>query len=230
MYYTLHYSSSENGHISGDTLQTVEEFQDGTPVEAVPNRGYHFVEWSDGVIDNPRTDRYAESDISVAALFEKDVVLYYTLHYSSSENGHISGDTLQTVEEFQDGTSVEAVPNSGFYFIEWSDGVTDNPRTDLQVENDVSVQAIFDISTEVRNNLLRNIQVYPNPVGNILHIANPGISSFGYRLSQVDGRVLKEGKIESAFAALILDEYASGIYILSFSNNDSISSVKLIKK
>ena len=45
--YTLTYTAGPNGSISGTTPQTVNYGADGTPVTAVPNTGYHFVNWSD---------------------------------------------------------------------------------------------------------------------------------------------------------------------------------------
>jgi hypothetical protein len=43
---------------------------DGTSVEAVSEKGYHFVEWSDGSTDNPRTDRNVTAEINVSAVFD----------------------------------------------------------------------------------------------------------------------------------------------------------------
>ena len=47
--YTLTYTAGANGSITGTSPQTVNHGADGTPVTAVPNTGYHFVDWSDGV-------------------------------------------------------------------------------------------------------------------------------------------------------------------------------------
>ena len=46
--YTLTYTAGANGTITGDTPQTVNYGADGTAVTAVPDTGYHFVDWSDG--------------------------------------------------------------------------------------------------------------------------------------------------------------------------------------
>jgi hypothetical protein len=35
--------------LTGDALQKVEHGSDGTAVTAVPDTGYHFVKWSDGL-------------------------------------------------------------------------------------------------------------------------------------------------------------------------------------
>jgi uncharacterized repeat protein (TIGR02543 family) len=38
-------------------------------ITAVPNTGYHFVNWSDGLTTNPRTDTSITSNLSVTAKF-----------------------------------------------------------------------------------------------------------------------------------------------------------------
>ena len=38
-------------------------------VTAVPDEGYHFVQWSDGSTANPRTDTGVTGDIAVTASF-----------------------------------------------------------------------------------------------------------------------------------------------------------------
>lgn len=67
----------------------------------------------------------------------------YTLTYSAGAHGHISGTSPQTVAEGADGTAVSAVADSGYHFAAWSDGRSDNPRTDLDVDANVAVKAIF---------------------------------------------------------------------------------------
>ncbi len=67
----------------------------------------------------------------------------YTLTYAAGANGTISGITPQTVNYGAAGTAVTAVPNSGYYFSNWSGGSTANPRTDANVTNSLSVTANF---------------------------------------------------------------------------------------
>ena len=67
--YTLSYTAGPGGTLTGDTSQTVSSGGDGTPVTAVPDSGYDFVNWSDSSTDNPRTDTNVTADISVTANF-----------------------------------------------------------------------------------------------------------------------------------------------------------------
>jgi autotransporter-associated beta strand protein len=142
--YTLTYSAGPNGTISGTSPQTVNAGASGTAVTAVPDTGYHFVNWSDGSTANPRTDTNVTGDISVTANF---AINTYTLTYSAGANGSISGTTPQTVNYGGSGSAVTAVPNTGYHFVDWSDGSTANPRTDTGVTGNLSVTANFAINT-----------------------------------------------------------------------------------
>ncbi len=66
---SLTYTAGENGSITGETSQTILEGQDGTTVTAVPNTGYTFTSWSDGVLTASRTDTNVTADITVTAEF-----------------------------------------------------------------------------------------------------------------------------------------------------------------
>ena len=66
------YTAGSNGTIVGVSPQTLNVGFTGAPVLAVANAGYHFVSWSDGSTDNPRTDTNANANISVTAIFSAD--------------------------------------------------------------------------------------------------------------------------------------------------------------
>src|SRR5580765_4901817 len=141
--HTLTYNAGANGSISGTTPQTVNHGADGTAVTAVPNAGYHFVNWSDGVLTATRTDTNVQGDISVTASF---AINQYTLTYNAGANGSISGTTPQTVNHGADGTPVTAVPDANYHFVSWSDGVLTATRTDTNVQGDITVTASFAIN------------------------------------------------------------------------------------
>ena len=144
--YTLTYTAGANGSISGTTPQTVASGASGTAVTAVPNTGYHFVNWTPGgSTANPRTDTGVTGNISVTANF---AINSYTLTYSAGANGSISGTTPQIVNHGASGTAVTAVPAAGYHFVNWTPGgSTANPRTDSGVTADISVTANFAINT-----------------------------------------------------------------------------------
>ncbi len=133
--YTLTYLAGTNGTISGTTPQIVVSSGSGNVVTAVPNAGYHFVNWSDGVLTATRTDVNVWMSLSVLANFAANpvTVTTYTLTYLAGSNGTISGTTPQTVVSGASGVAVVAVPNAGYRFLVWSDGVLTATRTDINV-------------------------------------------------------------------------------------------------
>jgi hypothetical protein len=118
------------------------KYAEGTEVEitATPDNKYHFLQWSDGNTDNPRTVTM-NKDMTLEAQFEKDPTPTYTLTVSAGTGGMVNkqGGT------FDEGTEVTitAMPDAGYRFTQWSDGNTDNPRTIIVTEN-ISITAQFE--------------------------------------------------------------------------------------
>ena len=142
--YTLMYTSGENGTVTGESPQIIDHGADATPVTAVPDNGYHFVQWSDGSNQNPRTDTQVTDNIDVTAIF---AVNTYTLTYTAGKNGTVTGESPQIIGHGADATPVTAVPDNGYHFVQWSDGSYQNPRTDTQVTGNIDVTAIFAIGS-----------------------------------------------------------------------------------
>lgn len=147
--YSLEYIAGSHGTISGNEYQVVNEGEDGSEVEAIADTGYHFVSWDDLLSDNPRTDTGVTESISVTANF---AVNTYTLSYGTSApgpgsatgHGTISGSSSQTVSYGGSGTAITAVADSGYQFVRWSDGSTNNPRIDTNVADNITVSAVFE--------------------------------------------------------------------------------------
>ena len=140
IHYDLDYSAGAGGSLIGVTAQNVPYRGAGTSVTAVPDVNYHFVDWSDGVLTAERRDVNVTDNLTVTANFALDT---YTLTYSTDGNGTISGTAVQTIAHGSDGTSVTAIANTGYKFVDWSDGVTTDTRTDLNVTGDITVTANF---------------------------------------------------------------------------------------
>lgn len=142
--YLLAYIVMENGSIQGEAYQTVPHGEDGTAVEVIPNEGYYFENWDDDSTDNPRTDY----NITENHIFSTTLGVHsYQLTYFAGENGSLTGETTQTVDHGADGTPVEAIPNQGYHFVNWSDGSTDNPRIDLNVTGPIEATALFKVNS-----------------------------------------------------------------------------------
>lgn len=144
--HTLTYTAGAHGSITGTSPQTINDGASGSAVTAVPDSGYHFLNWTPGGSTSAsRTDTNVTSDQTYTANFEADVVVpvTYTLTYTAGANGTLTGSTTQVVDQGTDGSAVTAVANSGYHFTTWSDATTTNPRTDLNVQGNVNVTANF---------------------------------------------------------------------------------------
>ena len=164
--YTLSYTAGSNGSIQGDISQRVDYGMIGSPVTAVPDSGYQFAQWSDGSRANPRIDTNVKTDIAVMASF---ALTTHTLTYMSDPNGSILGNASQKVVYETNGTTVTAMPNTGYYFVQWSDGSKANPRQDTNVKTDIAVMASFAITTHT-----------------LTYMADPNGSILGNASQQVD--------------------------------------------
>ena len=69
---------------------------------------------------------------------------YITITYGVSEGeGLIEGDDIQIIEKGESTTEVVAVADDGYAFVEWSDGIKDPARSDINLEEDTTIEAIF---------------------------------------------------------------------------------------
>ena len=153
-------SPSEGGLLSG--AGTYNENTDVT-ISATPNIGYRFVRWSDGSIENTRLI-IISSDTSFVAYFE-EVNHTVSLTAYPSNAGSVSGAGTYAANTT---ASIEAIPNNGYRFTQWSDGNTDNPRS-ITVNNDISLVAYFEqigTSTDVYYTI--TLTASPSYMGSVL--------------------------------------------------------------
>ena len=168
--FTLTYTADAGGTISGVSIQGIPTGEDGTEVTAVPNAGCSFVRWSDGVMTATRKDTNVTSDLSVTAEFLRGT---FTLSYFAGEGGTIEGTTEQSVLAGDSGTAVTAVPNSGYTFVGWSDGVMTATRTDIEITSDINVTAEFDVIGNTVDFAGGNgTTEYPYQIANARHLRN----------------------------------------------------------
>jgi hypothetical protein len=76
--YTVTFSTSGSGTISGTTSQTLNTGHNTSAVTAVPNAGYKFTGWTGGVVssDNPLVVYGVTSDLSIVANFVETNIIY----------------------------------------------------------------------------------------------------------------------------------------------------------
>lgn len=131
---------TQNGIISGENPQIVERGVAARPINAVPDYGYEFVRWSDGLESSSRFDFNIQSDMVLYAEMRKR---QYTWNYHADIGGTISGKETQNLLHGEDAETVIAVPDPGRTFLGWSDGLKNPIRQELNVEYGGDVTAYF---------------------------------------------------------------------------------------
>ncbi len=82
---TLIYTAGEHSRIRGRSPQTVPYGGDGERVTAIPDPGYRFVCWSDGVWTASRIDQNVTADLEVTFLVEGGLVFVPAFPATSTE-------------------------------------------------------------------------------------------------------------------------------------------------
>ena len=145
---TTEVNNSEWGTTAGDGAAL---YQEQLQISATPNYGYHFVQWNDGNTENPRSVVLTQ-DTTFTVTFAKNV--YSITKVANSTQGAVSG-TSQA--EYLDYVTLNAVPNYGYHFVKWSDGVTDNPRTIVLTQDTTFIAEFakneYTITTESNNSV-----------------------------------------------------------------------------
>jgi len=72
----------------------------------------------------------------------------FTLVYTAGIGGRISGNLIQSVMRGNNGTEVIAVPDSGYQFDRWSDGLLSANRVDINVTENKNIVAYFIVLSE----------------------------------------------------------------------------------
>ena len=133
--------------VSADTFRgsaSVPETVCDSLISATANYGYHFAQWSDGNNDNPRTiDPMAY--VTYTAEFAKNI--YTITALSDTLQGTIAGAKQAG---YLDEVQLTAVAKKGYHFEQWTDGVTDNPRTIILTRDTTFTAEFFSvINTDV---------------------------------------------------------------------------------
>ncbi len=96
-------------------------------ISATPETGYHFVQWNDGNTDNPRTVSLTQAMTFTASFDTNTYALNVLVADGQSNRGTVAGSNSAAKHflEYQ----ISATPETGYHFVQWNDGNTNNPRT-----------------------------------------------------------------------------------------------------
>lgn len=116
-------------------------------IEACPKEGYLFVQWSDGVTDNPRVITMPEHNLYIDPIVEVDESFVPKGAIITADAAEGQGSIIGfTSGWYTEGTelTLTAQAAAGYEFVQWSDGVTENPRS-ITVEDgkNIHITAVF---------------------------------------------------------------------------------------
>jgi len=125
-------------------------------IEAVPNNGYRFVNWS-GDISGTETQKTITmtKNMNVVANFEA-LQQKYTITLSAQPANGGTVNKYPTEEQYNSGTyvTVQAVPQDGYRFVNWSGDIsgTELSKT-FQITANMNITAVFEPNVGVSHNL-----------------------------------------------------------------------------
>ena len=129
---TIQSENEEMGYAYGSTTA---EYLSTIEISAYPNYGYHFAQWSDENKENPR-QFVVENDTTLIAIFEPDTFAVYD--YNEEDGYTIGGGSYPYMAEI----SVTAIPNKGYDFYSWDDGIYETTRT-ITITGEMYLYPIF---------------------------------------------------------------------------------------
>lgn len=222
----LHSADSTMGSVLGGGW-----YMDSTyaTIRAVPERGFRFTHWDDGVTENPRRilmTHYME----FTAYFEEWT---HILNVNADvERGSVTGGGT-----YRDGDTATIAARAWniWKFVGWDDGDTTNPRQ-VVVTQDTSFTALFlssqGIGTPGSDGLC--FALTPNPTqGNCLLVMENDIASYsGCRVTVTDaqGREVLHCRVVSQTTPLATDRLAAGVYLVTLTTPKGTASQRLVVK
>jgi hypothetical protein len=157
---------------------------------------------------------------SVSPIVILDALPSYTLHYAAGAHGSVTGSSTQVIASGANGTSVTAVPATGYHFTSWSDASTTNPRTDTNVSADATLTASFAIDTHTvtygagaggtLTGTLSQVVDYGSSTAAVLAVPDSGFAFTSWSDAsttnpRTDAGVIADLSVTAAFAAVPAD-------------------------
>lgn len=194
-------------------------------ITAIANYGYHFTQWNDGNMDNPRNIQVNSDSVFVAHFVPNTYQV--TVISNDSAMGSVFGGGIFN---YGSTTPISAVPANGYHFVQWNDGDTLNPRT-VTISGNATYTAQFALNSYP-------VMVYSaNPAmgsvsgggtfghGAVAHITATPVS--GYHFTQWDDGVTDNPRtIIVTGNASFTAQFAINSYSISaVANNNALGSV-----
>lgn len=146
----------------------------------------------------------------------------------------IEGYTNEQLKSVREGTklTVKATPDPGWKLISLKAGDDDILATkQFTVTGDVTVTAEFakEKPEAVNEALFAGIALAPNPFGSELHILGNGLTG-EYALLNLQGQVLRSGRLDAMETTVITEELPAGLYLLRLSVEGATRTLRVVKE
>ena len=222
---TVFSNNEAYGMVSGGGL-----YEEGSLaiLSATPNSGCHFICWQDGNTENPRSVQVI-ADVTYTAVFEANTpdIPYYTLNVVSNNNAY---GTTYGSGIYEAGTEVILIasPFTGYQFVNWQDGNTDNPRT-IIVTRDATFVATFQQVVGIVDAEKLAVSIHPNPASTTVTFSGlePGAT---VTIVDLNGREVAEFKIQNSEFKIDVTSLTSGAYFVRITGERQQAIRKLIVK
>ncbi len=184
-------------------------------IEAIAFPEHRFVRWSDNNEDNPRTI-VVDGDSTLVAIF----MITHTINATYTGQGTIepSGNVI-----VDDGTaqSFTITPRNGCHIIsvivdgstDVTEQLVDGVYTFTNVASYHTIKAKFAYGNNVEENEVERLQIFPNPVTDILNITSSETIS-EIEIVNVMGQVVRRMKVNSDNAVCNVEDLTSGVYVV----------------
>ena len=215
-------NSTTMGSVSGGGQYT---YLHEMSMTATPAYGYHFVQWNDGVTDNPRTITVTRDSAFTAQFAANSYTLTVAPNDATMGSAYGAGSY-----NYNTTATLTAVANYGYHFTQWSDAVTDNPRT-VTVLNNATYTAQFEINSYTITVQSSNPAIGTTSGSGSYNYLTPvnitALPNAGYHFTQwSDGNTSNPRLISVTANATYTAQFAINSYAVGVtSNNSTMGSV-----
>lgn len=174
---TAEAADANQGSVSGGGI-----YPDGSIVTltatAAPH--HHFTQWNDGITTDTRTITVT-NNATYTAHFEIDMHQITVVSEQPDMGYTLGGGNFPYGTEIQ----IEAVPYTGYEFLRWIGGNTDNPRT-VTVTEDKTYHALFQPGVGIGDITMPEVEIYSN--GNQIMV--DGAAGQSVEIYSIDGKLI----------------------------------------
>jgi len=163
-------------------------------------------------------------------------VTFNTVNENGTLTATVDGVAITSGKQIAEGKNIvfKATPNIGYKVKEWKhnntvvNGIDNTSYTLSDLSAAATVTAEFDKVTGIEDHFVPNLNIYPNPFEEMLHIT--GAENCTLRVMDVAGAVAHIQKITSADEIIRLKQLLSGVYFFRVEKDGQAKTIKVMKK